>query len=84
MNPMLCRCEDGSLYIISDGKNVQDRKYSHAGCGLKTLNTGKQAPVCAIYHDEQRGLLLTGSKEGSVRVWCTKALNSDPVSYLVA
>lgn len=77
------RCEDGSLYLLSDGKNVQDRKYSHLTGKIKT-KTGKEKepPVTAIYHDDTRGILLTGSKEGSVVIWSSQKLNTEPVGAI--
>ena len=77
------RCEDGSLYVLSDGKNVQDRKYSHLSGAVKGLRTGsgKEPPVTAIFYSS--GILLTGNKEGSVVVWSTENLNKSPVSLVL-
>ena len=74
------RCEDGSLYVLNDGKNVQDRKYSHLTGNVKGQKTGsgKEPPVTAIFYSN--GILLTGNKEGSVVVWNTENLNKLPVS----
>ena len=75
---LIISCEDGSLYILSDGKNVQDRKYSHASGALKNSKTGKEPSITAIYHEEAMNVLLTGNKDGSVVCWSTKNLNNEP------
>ena len=68
------------MYVLSDGKNVQDRKYSHLSGNVKGLKTGtsKEPPVTAIFYSNE--VLLTGNKEGSVVVWSTENLNKSPVS----
>ena len=66
------------MYILSDGKNVQDRKYSHMSGALKNSKTGKEPSITAIYHEEAMNVLLTGNKDGSVVCWSTKNLNNEP------
>lgn len=70
-------CEDGGLYVLTDGKMCQDRKYDHGTREARKKDAkGSGCSVSSMFADDSRDVLLTGGKDGSVVCWGTTVLKA--------
>ena len=70
-------CDDGGIYVLTDGKMCQDRKYDHGTKEARKKDAkGSGCSVASMFADDQRSLLITGGKDGTVVCWSTVVLKA--------